>query len=347
MTHCVEIASRVFGTPLFMHPQKAEIVAWALRDRIAPGVSIAEPDANGLDANAFVGSRSRPNGRRALARAREGVAIIPVLGSLVNRGAWIDARSGVTSYEGVAAQIRDAATDTAISSILLDIDSPGGEATGMFGLAATIREVRKKKRIVAVVNDMAASAAYGIASAADEIVISPTSIVGSIGVIMIHLDRSGELAASGIKPTLIYAGDHKVDGNPFGPLSKEVAADIQRDVMTFYDRFTETVAAGRGSRLSTSAARETKARTFIGTDAIKVGLADRVASFDHVLAELTGREPASSTVATGSPQRTSAALETHRAAMALLDHQKGAAKVAATKQSWARAVARANGDQGL
>jgi ClpP class serine protease len=75
---------------------------------------------------------------------------------------------------------------------------------------------------------MAASAAYGLASAANEIVISPTSIVGSIGVVMLHADRSGELAAQGVKPTLIFAGSHKVDGNPFEPLSDAVRADLQQ-----------------------------------------------------------------------------------------------------------------------
>jgi membrane-bound ClpP family serine protease len=86
-----------------------------------------------------------------------------------------------------------------VQSILFDIDSPGGEAAGMFNLAATIREARKWKRVVASVNDIAASAAYGIASAADEIVVSPTSIIGWIGVVMMHLGRSGELAANGIR----------------------------------------------------------------------------------------------------------------------------------------------------
>src|SRR5690606_24272723 len=104
----------------------------------------------------------------------------------------------------------------------LDISSPGGEAAGMSGVAELIRAVRQTKPVLAFVNDVAASAAYGIASATDEIVVSPTSILGSIGVVMIHADRSGELAAQGIRPTLIFAGSHKVDGNPFEPLSDAV-----------------------------------------------------------------------------------------------------------------------------
>jgi ClpP class serine protease len=141
--------------------------------------------------------------------------------------------------------------------------------------------------VTAFVNDMAASAAYGLASAANEIVISPTSIVGSIGVVMLHADRSGELAAQGVKPTLIFAGSHKVDGNPFEPLSDAVRADLQASVDVHYRQFLDTVAAGRGRKLTADMARATEARTFIGTEAIRLGLADRIASFDEVLASLS------------------------------------------------------------
>jgi signal peptide peptidase SppA len=188
--------------------------------------------------------------------------------------------------------MKAAANDDEVHSILLDIDSPGGEATGMFALASLIREVRAVKPVVALIDDMAASAAYGIASAANEIVISPTSITGSIGVVMLHLDRSQELQTKGIRPTLIHAGAHKVDGNSFGPLSDDVSAALTRDVMTFYDRFLETVAAGRGPRLSADAARATEARTFIGVEAISLGLADRIGTLDQVVADLsTQRRP--------------------------------------------------------
>ena len=173
---------------------------------------------NAPEANRFTGSSRRADGTTSMMRTADGVAIIPVLDTLVNRGAWLDSRSGLTSYEGIAAQLRAAGSDPEVRSVLLDISSPGGEAAGMAGLADLIRSVRQTKPVTAFVNDMAASAAYGIASAANEIVISPTSILGSIGVVMLHADRSGELAAQGVKPTLIFAGSHKVDGNPFEPL---------------------------------------------------------------------------------------------------------------------------------
>ncbi|MCX5513370.1 peptidase S46 [Kaistia algarum] len=288
----VHIADRLFGRPLFVHPQKAEVAAAVLRERIGTGLTIEAPHGEveaGIEASRFSGTRRGPDGNYSVVRKQDGVAMIPVIGSLVNRGLWLDAYSGMTSYEGIAAQVKAAAADPDVKAILLDIDSPGGEATGMFGLAAAIRSVRDAKRVVAVVNDMAASAAFGIAASADEIVISPTSIVGSIGVVLLHLDRSAEMAQKGIRATLIHAGAHKVDGHPFGPLSAEVAADMQKSVMTFYDRFVETIAEGRQGRLTAEQARATEARTYIGAEAIKARLADRMGTFDAVLAELIAR----------------------------------------------------------
>lgn len=276
----VHLADRVIGRPLLIHPTKAEVVLHVLQGRIPIDGALAPL---GPEANRFMGSRTKTSGTATVA---DGVAIIPVIGSLVNRGAWIGTNSGTTSYEGIAAQVRDARSDPNVRAIVLDLDSPGGEATGMFGLATAIREARAEKPVIAVVNDMAASAAYGIASQASEVVVSSTSMVGSIGVVLTHFDRSGELASKGIKPTLIYAGANKVDGNPFGPLSDAVRADLQVQVAKFYDQFVGLVAQGRGDRLTEADARATEARVFIGQEAVDRGLADRVASLDAVLASL-------------------------------------------------------------
>ncbi len=284
------LADRLLNTPLLIHPAKAEVLLAVLSGRIGVDGDLAI--GPGMDATRFVGSARRESGRSALTRASNGVAIVPILDTLVNRGAWLDSRSGLTSYEGIGAQVRDAAGDPEVHAILLDISSPGGEAAGMSGVAELVRSVRQTKPVLAFVNDVAASAAYGIASAADEIVVSPTSILGSIGVVMIHADRSGELAAQGIKPTLIFAGSHKVDGNPFEPLSDAVRADLQASVDAHYNQFVGLVAAGRGDRLTMDAARETEARTFIGADAVARGLADRMVSFDEILNQLSRRQPA-------------------------------------------------------
>lgn len=274
MTNLTRVASRLIGCPLLLHPQTAKIVYHAITGRIQSGP--------------FDGTRRRENGL-ALARKVGSVAEIRVEGELVNKGAWLDADSGLTSYEGLKAQLIEAADDGEVTAIVLDIDSPGGEAGGMWAIADTIRGVSKP--VIAVVDDMACSAAYGIASACDEIVISPTSTVGSIGVVLVHMDQSEALAEAGVKPTIIHAGAHKADGNPFGPLSDAVKVDLQGHVLKIYDRFLETVALGRGARLSADQARATEARVFLGEDAIAEGLADRLGNLETVLADLNAGKP--------------------------------------------------------
>lgn len=289
------IASRVLNRPLLLHPDKADLILHVLQGRIGVDqVGPIEPDAN-----RFIGSYRREDGRSGSMKVQNGVAILPIVGSLVNRGAWIGANSGLVSYEGISAQLREAATDPEVSAIMLDIDSPGGEATGMFSVANLVRQVNRTKPVVAMVNDVAASAAYGIASGAREIVVSPTSMVGSIGVVLTHLDRSGELEQKGVQATLIYAGKHKVDGHPFGALSADVKADLQAEVAKFYDQFVGLVAEGRDGRMSDAQIRGTEARTYLGADAVEIGLADRVASIDEVLAGLSSTAHGANTQRTG------------------------------------------------
>lgn len=285
------LASRVLGRPMLLHPSKAEIVVQVLEGRIGLGEAVSTPLP--LDASRFLGSGRHKDGSKRLTPIYNNIGLITIDGGLVNRGAWVGTSSGLVSYEGIAAQLREAAADSDIKTIVTDLHSPGGEAGGMFALASLVAEVNKTKPVIAVVNDMAASAAYGIASAASEIVVSPTSLVGSIGVVMTHVDRSGELAAKGQKVTLIYAGAHKVDGHPFGSLSDAVRADMMREVENLYAQFTGLVGRGRGSRLDEAAARATEARVFIGEEAVTRGLADRVASLDEVLAELSSNRGAS------------------------------------------------------
>lgn len=288
--HLHQIAERTINRPLLIHPDKAAIILSTLNDRI--GLGAETPAPAGPDASRFFGSPQREDGRRSYTRAKNGVGVVPIIGSLVNRGAWIGASSGLVSYEGIAAQLDEAATDPEIRTIVLDIESPGGEASGMAALAAKVRTINTVKPVIAVVNDMAASAAYGIASGASRIVVSETSLTGSIGVVLIHQDHSARLEKAGVAVTIIHAGAHKVDGHPFGPLPDSVKADLQAEVAKHYALFVDLVAAGRGDRLTAEAARATEARVFLGTDAIDAGLADERASFDEVVSGLASPAPA-------------------------------------------------------
>lgn len=291
------IADRVLNRPLMILPDKLAIIASVLDGRIGiDGAGfIAErsvsPDLRKptREASQFVGEYTAdpkdPRARKPYRTTREGVAIIPVLGSLVNRGGWIGSYSGMTSYEGLKHQIGAAARDGDVRSIILDMDTPGGEAVGAFEVADVVKAAAASKAVYAVVNGMAASAGYAIASAATKIVTTSSGISGSIGVVMLHTDHSGRLQKAGVVPTLIFAGARKVDGNPYEKLSSEVRAELQAEIDRFYDLFVKNVAANRKG-LSVEAVRATEARTFLGADAVSIGLADTVGSFESALEEI-------------------------------------------------------------
>lgn len=284
MTFLVNLADRVLNRPLLITPEKAQVAISILGNRI--GVNV--PAADRFEGSPTVTDAKGDVHRTPYRVAGTGTAILSIVGSLVNRGAYIGAESGLVSYEGIKRQMKHAASNPAIENVILDLQSPGGEAVGAFETAEQVRILASIKPVIAVVNGMAASAAYAIASAATEIVTTETGVSGSIGVVLVHADFSEQLAEDGIKPTLIFAGAHKVDGNPFEPLPDTVRADLQAEVNAFYDQFISTVALGRGDRLTADMARATEARTFIGAAAVERGLADRIGSFETVLADLTG-----------------------------------------------------------
>ena len=203
--------------------------------------------------------------------------MIEIAGTLVHRGAWIGQSSGLTSYEGIAAQLQAALADPAVRAIALDIDSFGGEVAGAFDLADRIRAARAQKPVNAFVAEHALSAGYVLASQADHIILPRTGAVGSIGVVALHTDMSGALDQKGIAVTLIHAGVHKIDANPYQPLPEAVHDQMQRELEVVRFLFAETVAAGRGDRLTHAAALATEAAVFRGADAIAAGLADDIA----------------------------------------------------------------------
>ncbi|KAK2577761.1 hypothetical protein KPH14_000693 [Odynerus spinipes] len=133
------------------------------------------------------------NIKHAVKNSEKGIKVIPIHGILTKKSEAFDNVLGMTSYEKIREEIEEALIDEEVETIILDIDSPGGEVNGLFDLADFIYEARKseKKKIVAIANDDAYSAAYAIASSAEKVFVSRTSGVGSIGVIASHVDQSG------------------------------------------------------------------------------------------------------------------------------------------------------------
>jgi signal peptide peptidase SppA len=289
MMHHAQIAQRAFNTPLMVDPAKALAFLSGLGPRIIgqeitfQGLKVASEHqaATSLPARASLfgndlAQRHQRNGAQPYA-VIDGIAVIEIAGTLVHRGAWIGQSSGLTSYEGIAAQLQAALADPAVRGIALDIDSFGGEVAGAFDLADRIRAARAQKPVQAFVAEHALSAGYVLASQADRIILPRTGAVGSIGVVALHTDMSGALDQKGIAVTLIHAGAHKIDANPYQPLPQAVNDQMQRELEVVRILFAETVAAGRADRLTHAAALATEAGVFRGVDAITAGLADDLA----------------------------------------------------------------------
>jgi signal peptide peptidase SppA len=280
------IAARAFNTPLLVEPSKAMAFLSGLGPRIlgrqveildgyAAHDSTAATRARASILAGGLTERLQQNGNAPYPIV-DGIAVIEIAGVLIHRGGWIGQSSGQTSYEGIVTQIEAAASDPAVRGIALEIDSFGGEVAGVFDLADRIRAIRGSKPVWAFVAEHAFSAGYALASQADRILLPRTGAVGSIGVVVMHADLSGQLDQDGVRVTLVHSGQHKVDGNPYEPLPENVRDDIQREIDVLRFLFTETVSAGRAGRLSQDAALATEAATFRGTDAIATGLADEV-----------------------------------------------------------------------
>jgi signal peptide peptidase SppA len=208
---------------------------------------------------------------------KNGIAMIDVFGVLVHRGGGMNADSTyLQGYDDLAKQLEMAKQDDSVKQIVLNIDSPGGEGAGLAQLAESIHELQKTKPVEAFVSDMATSAAYWLASAATTITMTSTAEVGSIGVYMRHMDVSKALEKDGVKVTYINAGRHKVDGNPYEPLSEDVRDSFQKTIDFYYEMFTNAVANYR--KLSVQSIRDTEAKVFVAKDALSLGLVDRIAS---------------------------------------------------------------------
>lgn len=213
-----------------------------------------------------------------------GIAIIPVHGSLINRfgQSW----GYVTGYNFVRQQKNLAMLDDDVKGIIYDFNSYGGEAAGCFELAAEIYADRGKKPTLAAVDSNCYSAAYALASGADRIIVTPSGGAGSIGVVAMHVDMSKLLEDWGVVITLIHAGAHKVDGNPFEKLPDDVRADIQSSVDKSRTMFASLVAKNRG--MDIAKVLETEARIYRADDALSIGLIDAVATPTEALQAFFG-----------------------------------------------------------
>lgn len=243
-------------------------------------------------------------GSRKPYRMQGSIAVIPINGRLYNRVDW--AGYSYTGYNWISSMLDFAARDNDVRGVMLQIDSGGGEVDGAFELADRIASFEKPVHANAT---HAYSAAYLLASGAKKMTVTQTGGVGSIGVVTMHADLSKMYKEAGVNITLIYKGKHKVDGNPYEPLPKDVQERIEARLEETYTMFVDAVSKNRS--MDSQAVRDTEALTYGAKEAKSLGLVDSVATFDEALAafeaELNGKTRGNSMTVATNQQTTTAA----------------------------------------
>lgn len=211
---------------------------------------------------------------------RDGIAVLPVVGPLFRYANLFTQVSGASSYELLAKDFTQAVENPDVKAIILNIDSPGGEVNGCAEFADMIHEARGVKPIIAYASGDAASGAYWIAAAADEIVVSKTSALGSIGVVGVYRGNKGEDAVEVVSSQSPYK---RLD-----PDTDDGRARLQKRIDAMADVFVDAVAKYRGVASSHVQNHYGSGDVFIGDAVVKQGLADRIGSFEKLLSELSG-----------------------------------------------------------
>lgn len=281
------IAARLYGAPLAVASDKLETLLTVLEPKVLRGETITAipgADTSRLQERAALPSMTRT--RAGTSVASGGVAVISVVGTTVHRGSFVDAMSGLASYSRIQGAVADAMADPEVTGVILDLDTPGGEVSGLFDAATGIRDAATAagKPLWAVANDAALSAGYALAATADRVWTSRTAFVGSIGVVAVHLDRSKADQQAGLDYTFVHAGKHKVEGHQHAPLPDAARERLQARVDETMGIFVSYVAERRG--LAEATVRGFEALYYRGAQAVALGLADTVGSLSEAVAAM-------------------------------------------------------------
>jgi HK97 family phage major capsid protein len=270
-----------------IQPDKLEAVLEFL-DMRAAGHTMSKAE---LRARGFSGMQAKPFAIGAEEQGKQ-IAVLTLRGTIAHHAGWEMQASGGTSTVAFGQAFDAAMNNTNVGAIVIDCDSGGGTVEGVAELFAKVFAARGKgKEIIAVANAHMHSAAFWICAAADQIVITPSGQIGNIGVMTVRTDYSAAEAEAGVKRTIIKAGEYKGEGAPFEPMTDDERAATQAKVDTIYGMFAADVAKGRGDTIANVKAGYGEGRSLTAREAVKAGLADRIATLEQVLAEFGAQSP--------------------------------------------------------
>ena len=273
-----QLFTHVIGRPLLVHPALGEqLVAGYLSGAVDAG----EPMVASMEIAAAPGAVGEG------AAVMRQIRILSISGGLVPRPIPGACDPGPASYAAIRQSFDAALADESVAAIVMRVDSPGGLASGLFDLSDHIHANKGQKPVIGVVDDMAYSAAYALVAACDEVWVSRTGGVGSVGCAAFHVSQADYNQKVGLTVTPIYSGAHKIDFNPHFPLSDSAKAMAQADVDGLRALFVESVAAYRG--LAVDVVSGTEAQTYTGQAAIDIGFATNLGAFVDAMASLESR----------------------------------------------------------
>lgn len=205
-------------------------------------------------------------------KGKNKLATIPIQGVLTKDGPSYYG----SNYDTITKAAEQAGADPDVKQVVLAVDSPGGEVTGLPETAAVLAALAKAKPVSAMVEGMSASAAYWLTSQANHITVTPSGEVGSVGVRMMHVDVSKMLDDMGYKITELSSGDFKTEWSPYKPLSEDAVANMQPRLESTHTDFLNAVTAGRTGRATEQArnGRFGEGRMFSAKDALSAGMID-------------------------------------------------------------------------
>ncbi|CAI2537711.1 Probable protease sohB [Serratia ficaria] len=273
------IASMALNEPLLLEPAYARVFFCALGKELGVGRLIDSTTDTVLSPPQMTElAASYGSGRVTISDngydIQDRIAIVPISGTLVSKSGSLRPFSGMTGYNGIVARVASAINDPDVDGILLDMDTPGGMVAGVFDAADMIARLRTQKPIWSLANDMTCSAGQLLASACSRRLVTQTAKTGSIGVLMAHSNYAGNLEQAGVDITLIFSGAHKVDGNPWGALPKDVRETLQGKMDAIRQAFAEKVSSY--TNMPVQAVLDTEAAVYTGQEAIDVGLSDEM-----------------------------------------------------------------------
>jgi signal peptide peptidase SppA len=243
---------------------------------------------NSLDPNLRIQSNNQQESSHILSQ-HGSVAVISIQGGLLPFSNWMTQMMGLTGYPDIRDALVEAAQDDTIDQILLDINSPGGSASGIEDISSLIAKIDKP--ITSYTNGTMASAAYWIGASADKVFASSLSSVGSIGVIATHFDETKALDMAGVKPTVFRSGEFKALGGPYETLSAQAITTIQSRLDSLYTAFVSHIADVRHTSATVVHDKMADGREFLGHEALQAGLIDGIMSIDDLMVKLSSTKP--------------------------------------------------------